>query len=255
MLDQWVTVCIRYDRNSTRKTAVSAMPASAPTGRRSTRSLSSCARRDAQPNIYREKVTGARADRRELLRMLTSLAPGDVVTVTRIDRLARSTFDLFAIVKRIVDAGGQFRSLGGAVGRHRHQHRAADDCRSRRAGGRGARSYPHPHGGRQEPRQGARAAHGPPPEAHAAAAGRSHGGGGRRARRSRNWPRATTSAGDDFEAQDMSGRNGSILHEIIMVIATVCAAISDPTSTVLRKMVAEIRGIAGGVTGRTVMWC
>ncbi len=34
-----------------------------------------------------------------------------MVTVTRIDRLARSTFDLFAIVKRIVDAGGQFRSL------------------------------------------------------------------------------------------------------------------------------------------------
>src|SRR6476469_9254713 len=43
-------------------------------------------------NIYREKVTGARADRRELLRMLDRLAPGDVVTVTRIDRLARSTF-------------------------------------------------------------------------------------------------------------------------------------------------------------------
>src|SRR6478735_8791554 len=62
-------------------------------------------------NIYREKVTGARADRRELLRMLDRLAPGDVVTVTRIDRLARSTFDLFAIVKRIVDTGGQFRSL------------------------------------------------------------------------------------------------------------------------------------------------
>ena len=35
--------------------------------------------------------------------------PGDVVTVTRIDRLARSTFDLFAIVKQIVDAKGQFR--------------------------------------------------------------------------------------------------------------------------------------------------
>jgi DNA invertase Pin-like site-specific DNA recombinase len=39
------------------------------------------------------------------------LTPGDVVIVTRIDRLARSTFDLFAIVKQIVDAGGQFRSL------------------------------------------------------------------------------------------------------------------------------------------------
>ena len=56
----------------------------------------------ASRNIYREKVTGARADRRELLRMLCRLAPGDVVTVTRIDRLARSTFDLFGIVKRIV---------------------------------------------------------------------------------------------------------------------------------------------------------
>jgi len=61
--------------------------------------------------IYREKVTGARADRRQLLKMLKHLAPGDVVTVTRIDRLARSTFDLFAIVKQIVDAKAQFRSL------------------------------------------------------------------------------------------------------------------------------------------------
>src|SRR6201985_2840393 len=62
-------------------------------------------------NIYREKVTGARPDRRELNRMLGKLGPGDVVTVTRIDRLARSTFDLFGIVKRIVDAKAQFRSL------------------------------------------------------------------------------------------------------------------------------------------------
>jgi DNA invertase Pin-like site-specific DNA recombinase len=62
-------------------------------------------------NIYREKVTGARADRRELLKMLDRLDAGDVVTVTRIDRLARSTFDLFAIVEQIVDAKAQFRSL------------------------------------------------------------------------------------------------------------------------------------------------
>jgi DNA invertase Pin-like site-specific DNA recombinase len=60
--------------------------------------------------IFREKVTDARADRRELLKLLRAISPGDVVTVTRIDRLARSTFDLFAIVKQIVDAGGQFRS-------------------------------------------------------------------------------------------------------------------------------------------------
>ena len=53
--------------------------------------------------IYREKVTGAHNDRRELLKMLDHLAPGDVVTVTRIDRLARSTFDLFGIVKQSSD--------------------------------------------------------------------------------------------------------------------------------------------------------
>src|SRR5271156_3794476 len=54
--------------------------------------------------IYREKVTGAHSDRRELLKLLAALAPGDVVTVTRIDRLARSTFGLFGIVKQIVEA-------------------------------------------------------------------------------------------------------------------------------------------------------
>ena len=61
--------------------------------------------------IFREKVSGARVDRRELNRMLGAVTAGDVVVVTRIDRLARSTFDLFAIVKSIVDRKAQFRSL------------------------------------------------------------------------------------------------------------------------------------------------
>src|ERR1700730_6255303 len=110
--------------------------------------------------IYREKGTGAHNDRRQLLKMLAPLPPGDVVTVTRIDRLARSTFDLFAIVKQIVDAKAQFRSLAEPWARHWHQHRAADDCCVGRIGGRGARPYTHPH--RRGPRAGAeaRAAHG-----------------------------------------------------------------------------------------------
>ena len=62
-------------------------------------------------NICREKVTGARADRRELNRMIGKLAPSDAVTVTRIDRLARNTLDLFGIVKRIVETKAQFRHL------------------------------------------------------------------------------------------------------------------------------------------------
>lgn len=61
--------------------------------------------------IFREKVSGARADRRELNRLISELRPGDEVVVTRIDRLARSTFDLFSIVKSLVDAGARFRSL------------------------------------------------------------------------------------------------------------------------------------------------
>ena len=40
----------------------------------------------------------------ELEALVARLEAGDLVTVTRIDRLARSTFDLFAIVKQIVDA-------------------------------------------------------------------------------------------------------------------------------------------------------
>jgi DNA invertase Pin-like site-specific DNA recombinase len=61
-------------------------------------------------DLPREAERRARPPR-ELLKLLKAIEHGDVVTVTRIDRLARSTFDLFAIVKRIVDAGAQFRSL------------------------------------------------------------------------------------------------------------------------------------------------
>src|SRR3974390_2662105 len=96
-------------------------------------------------NIYREKVTGARADRRELNRMLGKLAPGDVVTVTRIDRLARSTFDLFAIVKRIVDAKAQFRSLTEPWADSSSSSGALDARRPRRPRRCGARPDPHPH--------------------------------------------------------------------------------------------------------------
>lgn len=64
--------------------------------------------------IYREKVSGKSGDRRELNRLLREVQPGDVVVVTRIDRLARSLFDLFAIIQRIHQAGGRFRSLAQA---------------------------------------------------------------------------------------------------------------------------------------------
>jgi DNA invertase Pin-like site-specific DNA recombinase len=65
-------------------------------------------------HIYREKATGARPDRRELLRMLDRLVPGDVVTVTRLDRLARSTRDLLNTLAAITERKAGFRSLGDA---------------------------------------------------------------------------------------------------------------------------------------------
>nr|WP_298795360.1 recombinase family protein [uncultured Acetobacter sp.] len=61
--------------------------------------------------IYREEASGANAERSQLKKLITSLTEGDVVVVTRIDRLARSTFDLFSIVKDITNKKSQFHSI------------------------------------------------------------------------------------------------------------------------------------------------
>ncbi|WP_079591936.1 recombinase family protein [Bosea thiooxidans] len=61
--------------------------------------------------IFQEKVSGAKADRHELKRALAVLGDGDVLMVTRLDRLARSTRDLLEILDRTSKAGAGFRSL------------------------------------------------------------------------------------------------------------------------------------------------
>ena len=45
--------------------------------------------------VFQEKINGARSDRKQLARLLAELDDGDVVIVTRLDRLARSTRGLF----------------------------------------------------------------------------------------------------------------------------------------------------------------
>lgn len=62
-------------------------------------------------NIFEEKRSGVDATRPQLARMLDQLRPGDVVTVYKLDRLARSLVDLLAILARIDAAGARFRSL------------------------------------------------------------------------------------------------------------------------------------------------
>src|SRR3546814_14991887 len=60
---------------------------------------------------YEEKVSGAKPNRPELARMMDQLRDGDVVVVTRLDRLARSTKDLLDIAEKLNDAGAGLRSL------------------------------------------------------------------------------------------------------------------------------------------------
>src|SRR6516165_1191951 len=62
--------------------------------------------------IYREKVSGVRADRPQLAKLMASLQAGDNVVVTKLDRLGRSTRELLDLIDRISKAGASFRSLG-----------------------------------------------------------------------------------------------------------------------------------------------
>jgi Resolvase, N terminal domain len=51
--------------------------------------------------VYREKVSGVRADRPQLATLMAALKPGDVVVVTKLDRLGRSTRELLKLIERI----------------------------------------------------------------------------------------------------------------------------------------------------------
>ena len=62
--------------------------------------------------IFSEKVSGVAAKRPELERVLDELEAGDVLVVTKLDRLARSTLDLLRIVDQIGRQGAGFKSLG-----------------------------------------------------------------------------------------------------------------------------------------------
>jgi DNA invertase Pin-like site-specific DNA recombinase len=52
-------------------------------------------RKQGAGKVFREVASGAKTDRDQLRRVIHQLGPGDVLMVTRLDRLARSTRDLF----------------------------------------------------------------------------------------------------------------------------------------------------------------
>jgi DNA invertase Pin-like site-specific DNA recombinase len=65
--------------------------------------------------VFRDvHVSGAKTDRPTLRRVIQTLEAGDVLMVTRLDRLARSTRDLLNTLAVITERKAGFRSLGDA---------------------------------------------------------------------------------------------------------------------------------------------
>jgi DNA invertase Pin-like site-specific DNA recombinase len=61
--------------------------------------------------IFAEKVSGAITDRKALAKAIAALSVSDILLVTRLDRLARSTRDLLNVLDTVSKAGAKFRSL------------------------------------------------------------------------------------------------------------------------------------------------
>jgi DNA invertase Pin-like site-specific DNA recombinase len=64
--------------------------------------------------VFKEKVSGAKTERVELNKVIGRLEPDDVLVVTRLDRLARSTRDLLNVIDAVSKRGAGFRSLKDA---------------------------------------------------------------------------------------------------------------------------------------------
>jgi DNA invertase Pin-like site-specific DNA recombinase len=62
--------------------------------------------------VFSEKQSGIKTDRAALARCLASLEPGDVMLVTKLDRLARSIRALLNTLATISEAWASFKSLG-----------------------------------------------------------------------------------------------------------------------------------------------
>ena len=64
--------------------------------------------------VFREVASGAKSDRAQLRKAIAALQAGDVLMVTRLNRLARSTRDLLNALAAITGSMAGFRSLGDA---------------------------------------------------------------------------------------------------------------------------------------------
>src|SRR4029077_10957184 len=96
----WIMTTYGYARVSTRDQDLAAQDAELM--------AAGCAK------VFREKVSGAKTDRPELAKVIRRLEPDDVLVVTRLDRLARSTRDLLNVLHAVAERGAGFKSLKDA---------------------------------------------------------------------------------------------------------------------------------------------
>ena len=82
--------------------------------------------------LFADRISGSKRERPELDRMLDQLRDGDIVTVTKYDRLARSLKDLLEIVAAIRAKGAGFRSLAEDI------DTTMDGCRAKRQSSSGS---------------------------------------------------------------------------------------------------------------------
>jgi hypothetical protein len=189
-------------------------------GEKSTHDLRLCARIDGWPDVtaqvaalrkhgagkvFREVASGAKTDRAQLRRLLDQLDAGDVLLVTRLDRLALSTHDLLNTLAAIAGRKAGFRSLGDAWADTTDGTRPLDADRARRAGGVRTRSYPGAHRGGPGPGRGAQAENGATAQTNAAPEARGHQAPrSRRGISCRHRAQLQCQRGDDFSADSLT---------------------------------------------------
>jgi DNA invertase Pin-like site-specific DNA recombinase len=62
-------------------------------------------------NIYQEKITGTKRDREQLNKMVDELKENDIVIISDLTRISRSTKDLLEIVEKIKSKGASIKSI------------------------------------------------------------------------------------------------------------------------------------------------
>ena len=139
-----------------------------------------------------EKAAELKTDRPELAKVIRRLEPGDVLVVTRLDRLARSTRDLLNVLDAVGKAGAGFQVAVRCLGRYDDAARSADAHRARRPCRVRARIDPRQNRRRPRPCEGERRAIRSPTQAHAPSAPGGHGATRRGRRAGRPGPAALT---------------------------------------------------------------